>query len=84
MFFPESRIRVFLYGEPCDMRKSFNGLSGLVKHAIGEDPLSVVCSSLLTGVATTLRLFTGTEPVIAFGPSVWRVEVLSRDVPSVP
>ena len=40
MFFPESRIRVFLYGSPCDMRKSFNGLSGLVKHAMGEDPLS--------------------------------------------
>ena len=26
MFFPEGRIRVHLYGEPCDMRKSFDGL----------------------------------------------------------
>ena len=40
MFFPESRIRVFLYGSPCDMLKSFAGLSGLVKNAMGEDPLT--------------------------------------------
>ncbi len=40
MFFPEGGIRVYLYGAPCDMRKSFNGLTGLVKHAMGEDPLS--------------------------------------------
>ncbi len=40
MFFPEGGIRVYLYGAPCDMRKSFDGLTGLIKHAMGEDPLS--------------------------------------------
>ncbi|MFW6218255.1 MAG: IS66 family insertion sequence element accessory protein TnpB [Verrucomicrobiota bacterium] len=40
MFFPEGRIRVFLYGAPCDMRKSFDGLSGLVKNVMDRDPLS--------------------------------------------
>jgi transposase len=29
-----------LYSKPCDMRKSFNGLSGLVSHELGRDPLS--------------------------------------------
>lgn len=29
-----------LYGKPCDMRKSFNGLSGLVSNELGRDPLS--------------------------------------------
>ena len=40
MFFPESRVRIFLYGAPCDMRKSFNGLIGLTKNAMQKDPLS--------------------------------------------
>jgi transposase len=29
-----------LYGKPCDMRKSFNGLSGLVSHELGRNPVS--------------------------------------------
>jgi transposase len=32
MFFPEGQVRVWLYTEPTDMRKSFNGLSGMVKQ----------------------------------------------------
>jgi transposase len=40
MFFPEGQVRVYLYGSPCDMRKSFNGLTALAKNAMGRDPLS--------------------------------------------
>lgn len=40
MFFPEGRVRVHLYGHPTDMRKSFDGLYALVRHAMGADPLS--------------------------------------------
>lgn len=40
MFFPEGQVRVFLYGAPCDMRKSFNGLIALTQNAMGRDPLS--------------------------------------------
>lgn len=40
MFFPEGGMRVFLYGAPADMRKSFDGLSALTKNVLGEDPLS--------------------------------------------
>lgn len=40
MFFPEGQVRVYLYGSPCDMRKSFNGLIALAKNAMGQDPLS--------------------------------------------
>jgi transposase len=40
MFFPESRVRVFLHGRPVDMRKSFTGLIALTKRALGQDPLS--------------------------------------------
>lgn len=40
MFFPEGSIRIFLHERPVDMRKSFDGLYALVKHVLGEDPLS--------------------------------------------
>lgn len=34
MFFPEGQVRVHLYGEPVDARKSFDGLYALVRHAL--------------------------------------------------
>ena len=40
MFFPEGQVRVYLYGSPCDMRKSFDGLIALTKNAMGKNPLS--------------------------------------------
>jgi transposase len=40
MFFPEGQVRVFLYGEPVDMRKSFTGLYALTKRELQRDPLS--------------------------------------------
>jgi transposase len=39
MFFPEGQIRVFLYGQPADMRRSFDGLQALTRHAMGHNPL---------------------------------------------
>ena len=40
MFFPESRVRIWLYTQPTDMRKSYNGLSALVKNKLEGNPLS--------------------------------------------
>lgn len=31
-------LKVFVAVEACDLRKSFNGLEGLVKEQLGEDP----------------------------------------------
>lgn len=39
MLFAEGQIRVHLYGEPADMRKSYDGLQALARHAMGGDPL---------------------------------------------
>lgn len=33
-------VRVWAYPAPCDMRKSYNGLFGLVANELGRDPLS--------------------------------------------
>lgn len=38
MFFPESRVRVYLYGQPVDMRRSFDGLSAIASAAFAPDP----------------------------------------------
>ena len=39
MFFAEGQIRVHLYGQPCDMRKSYDSLQALARHAMGMNPL---------------------------------------------
>ena len=40
MLIPESQVRIWLYAPPTDMRKSFDGLSALVRTKLVEDPLS--------------------------------------------
>ena len=40
MFFPEAHVRVWLYTRPTDMRKSYDGLSALVKNVLCENPTS--------------------------------------------
>lgn len=40
MFPVSSSSRLFLYTEPADMRKSFDGLSGLISNDLKADPLS--------------------------------------------
>ena len=32
--------RILVYGRPVDMRNGFNGLQGIVRRSLGEDPLS--------------------------------------------
>ena len=32
--------RIYFYRSPCDMRKSFDGLCGLIRSELGPDPLS--------------------------------------------
>src|SRR5512142_286946 len=40
MILPPSAVRVFLCTRPTDMRKSFDGLSGLVQECFGQDLLT--------------------------------------------
>ena len=35
----DGSVRIWLCNEPTDMRKSYNGLSAMVKHRLSEDPL---------------------------------------------
>lgn len=38
MFFPESRVRVYLYGMAVDMRRSYDGLYAIARAAFAGDP----------------------------------------------
>ncbi len=40
MIISDRNVRVWLYQQPTDMRKSFKGLIALVKNNLNEDPLS--------------------------------------------
>lgn len=40
MFGLSRQVGVFAYGAPADLRKGFDGLSGLVTSELGQDPLS--------------------------------------------
>jgi len=40
MWMPNRLFRVWLYRQPTDMRKSYDGLSALVRQVLGDDPLN--------------------------------------------
>lgn len=56
MFFPEGQVRVFVYGEPVSMRLSFDGLYGLARHAMQQDPLSGHLFAFINRRATQLKV----------------------------
>jgi len=66
MFFPEGHIRVWLYGEPVDMRKSFDGLYALARNGLHQDPLSGSLFAFVNRRATQIK-------VLYFDRSGWCV-----------
>jgi hypothetical protein len=45
MFALNAQQRYFLFNQSVDMRKSFDGLSGLVQSQMGKDAFPVMCTS---------------------------------------
>lgn len=56
MFFAEQHVRVFLYGQPVDMRRSFDGLYALVRHDMQQDPLSGYLFAFINRRATQIKV----------------------------
>lgn len=56
MLFPEAQLRIWLYCQPCDMRKSYNGLSALVKNQLSEDPLSGQLFVFINRIRTQMKV----------------------------
>jgi transposase len=56
MFFPEGRVRVFVYGEPVNLRLSFDGLYALTKNRMQRDPLSGDLYTFINRRATQIKV----------------------------
>lgn len=56
MFSLSSSHRYYLYNQACDMRKGFQGLSGLVTAKMGRDPISGDVFIFINRRATHLKL----------------------------
>jgi transposase len=56
MFALTPRHRFYLYQDSCDMRKGFNGLSGLVRNETDADPLSGDVFVFINRSRTTMKL----------------------------
>ncbi len=56
MFSLNSSNRYYLFSQPCDMRKGFQGLSGLVTAKMGKDPISGDVFIFINRRATHIKL----------------------------
>jgi transposase len=56
MFFPEQNLRVFLYGQPVDMRRSFDGLYAIARHGMQQDPLLGQLFAFVNRRATQIKV----------------------------
>ena len=56
MLIPQGQLRIWLYVPPTDLRKSFDGLSALVRTKLAEDPLSGQLFVFLNRRRTQVRI----------------------------
>jgi transposase len=56
VFFPEAQVRVWLYTRPADMRKSYDGLSALVRQVLHEDPTNGHLFVFINGKRTQMKV----------------------------
>ena len=56
MLIAEGQVRIWLYAVPTDLRKSFDGLSALVRTKLMEDPLSGQLFVFLNRRRTQLKI----------------------------
>jgi transposase len=56
MFFPEGQVRVFVYGQPVNMRLSYDGLYALTRNSMQQDPLSGSLFAFINRRATQIKV----------------------------
>jgi transposase len=56
MFFPEGQVRVFVYGQPVNMRLSYDGLYALTRNGLQQDPLSGSLFAFINRRATQVKV----------------------------
>ena len=66
MFALTPQHRFFLYRHWCDMRKGFDGLSGIVRNELNADPLSGDVFVFINRSRTTMKLLIFENDVTSF------------------
>mgnify|MGYP002629812139 FL=1 len=56
MFFPEGQVRIFVYGEPVNMRLSYDGLYAMIQNVMGQDPMSGHLYAFINRRATQIKV----------------------------
>ena len=56
MFFPEGQVRIFVYGEPVNMRLSYDGLYAKIRSVMGKDPMSGHLFAFINRRATQMKV----------------------------
>ena len=69
--------KYYLYGQPTDMRKSFDGLSGLVRNHLRRNPTSGEVYVFLNRKRDMIKVLLGTAAGLPFTASGWSGAVLS-------
>ena len=71
MWTPNHSMRVWLYRRPTDMRKSYNGLSTMVKRVMRDDPLSGALYVFINRRRTQMKCLYFEDDGYCVGPSAW-------------
>lgn len=81
LFGISGKARLFLYSGPADMRKGFDGLSGLVINKLRQDPLSGDIFIFINRTRTLIKLLVWDET----GFAIWhkRLEQGTFEMPTV-
>lgn len=56
MFLIEPNVRIWLYTQPTDMRKSYNGLCALASNALAENPTSGALFAFINRRKTHIKI----------------------------
>jgi hypothetical protein len=75
-------VRVLVYPAPCDLRKGYDDLYGLVQTGLGRDPLSGELSLFVNQSRKLYKVLCGTAPGCASRPPA--TEVRSANDPLSP
>lgn len=81
LFGISSNTRLFLYSGPADMRKGFDGLSGLVINKLKQDPLSGDIFIFINRTRTLIKLLVWDQS----GFAIWhkRLEQGTFEIPRI-
>jgi transposase len=81
LFGLQANIRLFLYNGSADIRNGFDGLSGLVRNKLGQDPVSGDIYIFLNRKRTLIKLLVWDQS----GFAIWhkRLEQGTFEIPGV-